>query len=82
MTVVMVSHDINLASMYADTLLLLKNGQIVSSGSPDQVLCYEILENAYGCTLLVDENPVKKCPRITLVPESYLGSLKQLSDDS
>jgi len=72
MTVVMVSHDINLASMYADKLILLKSGQIVAKGSPTEVLRYDILEEAYGCTLLVDNNPVKDCPRITLVPVAFL----------
>ncbi|MGD9123268.1 MAG: ABC transporter ATP-binding protein, partial [Desulfobacterales bacterium] len=33
-TVVMVSHDVNLASMYADQLLLLKAGEIVRMGTP------------------------------------------------
>ncbi len=81
LTVVMVSHDINLASMYADNLLLLKNGEVISTGSPAQVLSYDILEKAYGCTLLVDENPIKKCPRLTLVPESYLASFKNRKND-
>lgn len=69
-TVVMVSHDLNLAAMYADRLLLLKNGEIVSLGTPAEVLTYRVLEETYGCVLLVDDNPVKAVPRITLVPGS------------
>jgi len=68
-TVVMVSHDVNLASMYGDRLLLLKDGQIVSIGSPSEVLTFQTLEEAYGCVLLVDESPMGKFPRVTLVPE-------------
>lgn len=81
-TIVMISHDINLASLYADHLLLLKNGSIAESGSPNTVLTYDILESAYECNLLVDSNPVKSCPRITLVPESYLRDISEqpLSD--
>ncbi len=71
-TVVMVSHDINLACMYADTLLLIKDGKIVSIGPPASVLTYETLEKAYGCTLLVDQNPLGDFPRITLVPKRLL----------
>ena len=78
-TIVMISHDINLASLYADTLLLLKQGSIVSSGTPETVLAYDILEAAYGCNLLVDTNPVKSRPRITLVPDSYLSSIRSSS---
>jgi len=70
-TVVMVSHDVNLASMYGDKLLLLKDGQIVSLGPAEAVLTYKTLEEAYGCTLLVDESPLGQFPRITLVPQKY-----------
>lgn len=73
-TVIMVSHDINLACMYAQSLLLIKNGQIVSTGSPDQVLNYETLEQAYGCPLLVDQSPLGNYPRITLVPKRFIKS--------
>ena len=70
-TIVMVSHDVNLAAMYGDRLVLLKQGQIISSGLPADVLTYRMLEEAYGCTLLVDESPIGKFPRITLVPEKF-----------
>jgi iron complex transport system ATP-binding protein len=72
-TVVMVSHDVNLAAMYADRLLLLKEGQIMALGSPRQVMTYEILESVYGCPLLVDETSLDRLPRITLVPRRFLS---------
>lgn len=71
-TIIMVSHDLNLAAMYADRLLLMRSGKIISAGSPGEVLNYETLERAYGCVLLVDGNPVKNVPRITLVPAHAL----------
>ena len=70
-TVVMVSHDVNLAAMYADHLLLLHKGQVLCQGLPDEVITYQNLEAAYGCTLLVDESPLGKSPRVTLVPRKY-----------
>jgi iron complex transport system ATP-binding protein len=70
-TVVMVSHDVNLAAMYADHLLLLHKGQVLCQGLPDEVITYQTLEEAYGCTLLVDESPLGKSPRVTLVPGKY-----------
>ncbi len=72
-TVVMVSHDVNLAAMYADHLLLIHNGQILRQGLPDEVLTYKTLEEAYGCTLLVDESPLGRFPRVTLVPKKYIN---------
>jgi len=67
-TVVVVSHDLNLAALYADRLLLMKEGGVVALGEPGEVLTFEILEDTYGCALLVDKNPVKGVPRITVVP--------------
>jgi iron complex transport system ATP-binding protein len=72
-TVVMVSHDVNLAAMYGDRLLLLKEGQIVSMGLPEEVLTYKTLKEAYGCNLLVDKSPLGKFQRVTLVPGKCLN---------
>jgi len=73
-TIVMVSHDINLAAMYSDRLLLLKNGKKIAAGSPKRVLNFKTLENAYDCNILVDESPMGKLPRITLIPGKYADS--------
>jgi iron complex transport system ATP-binding protein len=71
-TIVMVSHDLNLAAMYGTRLLLLNKGQIVKIGLPEEVLTFQTLEDAYGCTLLVDENPLGKFPRVNLVPGKFI----------
>jgi len=74
-TVIMVSHDVNLAAMYSDRILLLKAGEIVNIGKPDEILTLQILKETYGCRLLVDESPVGRFPRITLVPEKHQDKL-------
>ncbi len=79
-TVVMVSHDVNLAAMYADILLLVNRGQSLHCGPPGEVLTYETLEKAYGCPLLVDESPLGPMPRVTPVPGRYISKdLKNFS---
>lgn len=70
-TVIMVSHDVNLAAMYGNRLLLINKGKIVSMGRPEEVLTFKALEETYGCRLLVDKSPVGKFPRITLVPQKF-----------
>jgi len=72
LTVVMVSHDINLAAMYGTSLLLLKNGGIVNIGAPEDVLTFKTLEGAYECKLLVDQSPIGKFTRVTPVPQRYI----------
>jgi len=74
LTVVMVSHDLNLAAMYGEQLLLMKEGEAVQVGRPAEVLTYEQLERAYGCAMLVDNNPLGRVPRVTLVPKRFLTS--------
>ena len=66
LTVVLVSHDLNLASQYCDRLLLLREGEIVNVGSPEEVIARESLEPVYGCSVLVDRHPQSGRPRVTL----------------
>ncbi len=72
-TIVMVSHDLNLAASYADRLLLLKDGKVEKIGTPRQVLTGKRLSQSYGCTLLVDENPLLGKPRVSLVSEKVMA---------
>ena len=66
LTVVMVSHDLNLASQYCHQLILLNHGRIVKGGSPEDVVQPDILEAVYGCRVLVDRHPQSGMPRISL----------------
>lgn len=72
-TVVMISHDLNLAASYGNRLLLLKDGRVEKCGGPRDVLTESRLEESYGCVMQVDENPLGPSVRITLVPEKFLG---------
>ena len=66
-SVVMVSHDINLAAMYADRLLLLVDGRMAACGPPSQVIDERILSQAYDCGLLVDKSPAGPWLRVNLM---------------
>jgi iron complex transport system ATP-binding protein len=54
-TVIMVSHDLNLAAMYGRRLLLLTGGRVGASGSPAEVLTVARLEASYGCRMVVEQ---------------------------
>ena len=56
LTAVMVLHDLNLASMYCDSIILLKNGKIAYEGTPKELFRPEILEEIYGFNCEVIEN--------------------------
>jgi len=75
-TIVMISHDINLAAMYGDRMLLLKHGKIIHMGTPNEILTYDILENAYNCVLMVEKNPLGDFPQVSLVPRRLISQSK------
>lgn len=66
LTVVLVSHDLNLASQSCDRLLLLQEGALVRLGVPSAVLQPEVIESVYRCPVLIDRHPASGVPRVTL----------------
>lgn len=52
-TCIVAIHDLNLAAMYCDELVLLQRGSIVAYGTPREVLTSEILERVYGVSVEV-----------------------------
>jgi len=60
-----VTHDINLASQFADKILLMKQGKTLYSGRPAEVLNPEILETIFEVEVIVDAHPVTGGPRVT-----------------
>ena len=69
LTVIVVLHDLNLASSYCDRLILLKEGIIFKEGSPQDVLTYQNIEEVYKTVVIVKENPISHKPYILLVSE-------------
>lgn len=64
MTVVAVLHDINLASRYCNRLILMKNGQVVVDGSPEQVITEKNLKKVYEMKMFIQENKLFGKPEI------------------
>jgi len=59
-TAIAVTHDLNLASQFATSIALLKDGCIVARGTPDEVLEREVLEPVYGPNLRYGRWPARK----------------------
>ena len=64
---IVITHDLNLASEFADKILLLKEGQIVAMGKPKAVLTERNLKEVFGAKVLLDENPLTGNVRITTI---------------
>ena len=54
--VLMITHDLNLAARYADTILLLDNGRPAASGDPTTVLTRETIERVFSWPVLVQSH--------------------------
>jgi iron complex transport system ATP-binding protein len=67
---VIVTHDLNLAAEFADYLLLVKDGSVLASGRPREVLTPDLLEQVFAIRILVDAHPLTGAPRITPVHET------------
>jgi iron complex transport system ATP-binding protein len=76
LTVLAVTHDINLAAAYCDRIVLLKEGRIHALGTPGEVITEKNIRNVYETDVLVDANPLNGLPRVTLLssPPSGKGS--------
>ena len=67
LTIVMASHDMNIASEFCDRLILLQGGGVYKIGTPDEVITQENIEKVYGCEVWIDQNPFSGMPRISLL---------------
>lgn len=67
LSVMSVLHDLNLASLYCDKLILLSEGKIKKHGTPNEVLDYKIIEEVYKTQVIVKENPLTLRPHVFLV---------------
>ena len=46
-TVISAIHDLNMAAMFCDRLYVLRDGQILSSGTPEEVLTTQMIREVY-----------------------------------
>ena len=67
LTILMVLHDLNLASEYCNRIILLNRGRIFKEGSPPEVLTYQNIETVYKTVVVVHTNPLSSKPYILLV---------------
>ncbi len=64
--VVLASHDIDLMARFCDRIVMIKDGNVYSVGTPVEVLTDKAVEYVYGCPVIVDRNPATMSPRVNL----------------
>lgn len=69
LTVITVLHDLNLASEYCKRLVLVNEGRIYKTGTPEEVLNYKSIEEVYKTIVVVEKNPISSKPYVLIVSE-------------
>ena len=68
LSIVVVSHDIDLVAQYCHRVTMLKHGSVYATGDPETVVTAQNIEAVYDCPVLVDKNPATGKPRVSLPP--------------
>lgn len=63
-TLVAVLHDLNLAFRYASHLIIMKDGEVVAAGDPNDIVTAELIEEVYNVKCLCIPDPVNGKPMI------------------
>ncbi|MFC1906378.1 ABC transporter ATP-binding protein [Chloroflexota bacterium] len=69
LTVIAAMHDLNLASLYFDRLIMLKEGMVSADGTPTQVLTEGIIKEVFTASIKVEPHPVTGVPHIIIMPK-------------
>ncbi len=62
LALVSITHDLNLAALFFDRLLVLHDGQVVCEGPPEAVLNADLLDRVYGGEVVLDRHPETNRP--------------------
>jgi len=73
LTVMAAMHDLNLASLYFDRLILLKEGRVWAEGTPAQVLTEARILEVFSASVRVEAHPVTGAPHIVVIPRGTAG---------
>ncbi|MFL9652960.1 ABC transporter ATP-binding protein [Streptomyces sp. PB17] len=71
-TVVMVLHDLNLATRYSDNLVVMREGAILAQGHPRDVITADLLHEAFGLRAKVIDDPVGDRPLIVPIGRTHV----------
>ncbi|WP_409306108.1 adenosylcobinamide amidohydrolase [Peribacillus sp. SCS-155] len=76
LTVISIFHDLNVASLYCDRLLLLERGRINRIGTPQEVIQEKRIGEVYSTSVVRHLHPYIAKPQMALLPE-FSGHLEE-----
>ena len=63
-TIVLVLHDLNLACRYSHHLVAMRDGRIMATGTPHEVVTAERVHDVFGLDCVVIDDPVAGTPLV------------------
>ena len=69
LTVIAAMHDLNLAALYFDRLILLKEGKVWADGAPSEVLTEAKIGEVFSASVRVEPHPLTGVPHIVVMPK-------------
>jgi ABC-type cobalamin/Fe3+-siderophores transport system ATPase subunit len=75
LTVLAISHDLNLAARYCRRLHLIRDGAIAASGSPAEVITGASIREVYGTDAEIGKDPRTGAPFVIPYPSSSQGGI-------
>ena len=63
-TLVAVLHDLNHACRYADHLIMIKAGEVIATGSPNEIVTEALIKQVFGLSCLILPDPISNTPLI------------------
>lgn len=63
-TVVLVLHDLDQACRYADHLVVMRDGRVLATGTPADVMTVDLIAEAFGLHAIVQPHPVTRTPMV------------------
>lgn len=70
--ILVVLHDLNLAALYADRILMMQAGSIRCSGRPAEVLRGKIVEAVFDIAVTIERHPIQPgCPLVITTPAEH-----------
>lgn len=72
-TVITVLHDLNIASQYADEMIMMNKGQIERIGPPSRIMDKDLISKVYNSNFQIIVNPINNKPMI--LPLSQIGQI-------
>lgn len=82
LTVISIFHDLNLAGLYCDRLLLLEEGKINMHNKPNEVLEEGRIQSVYRTNIEKHPHPTVPKPQMLLLPEKQAEDLDDLLIDN